>query len=94
MAYRTDFDLKNIERVSGKKMEYRPKEGGDPFTPHVIEPSFGLERAIMAVLVSAYAEDEQNGEKRNYLRLPTHLAPVKIAVSPLTQKQARASCQS
>src|SRR3954471_14814045 len=42
LAYRTDFDLKNIERVSGKSMEYRPKDGGAPFVPHVIEPSFGV----------------------------------------------------
>lgn len=87
LAYRTDFDLKNIERVSGKKMEYRPKDQGAPFVPHVIEPSFGVERAVMAVLVSAYAEDEQNGEKRVYLKLPAHLAPVKVAVSPLLKNK-------
>jgi glycyl-tRNA synthetase len=87
LAYRTDFDLANIQRVSGKSMEYRPKEGGEAFVPHVIEPSFGLERAIMAVLVSAYAEDEQNGEKRVFLKLPAHLAPVKVAVSPLLKNK-------
>ncbi|HSW37469.1 MAG TPA: glycine--tRNA ligase, partial [Candidatus Saccharimonadales bacterium] len=83
LAYRTDFDLKNIEKATGKGMEYRPKDGGEPFVPHVIEPSFGVERTIMAVLTSAYAQDEQNGEKRTYLKLPAHLAPVKVAVSPL-----------
>lgn len=87
LAYRTDFDLKNIERVSGKKMEYRPKDSSAPFVPHVIEPSFGVERAIMAVLVSAYSEDERNGEKRIYLKLPNHLAPVKVAVSPLLKNK-------
>lgn len=87
LAYRTDFDLSNIQRVSGKSMEYRPKDGSTPFVPHVIEPSFGVERAIMAVLVSAYKEDEQNGEKRIYLALPTHLAPVKAAVSPLLKNK-------
>lgn len=87
LAYRTDFDLSNIQRVSGKNMEYRPKDGAEPFVPHVIEPSFGVERAIMAVLVSAYAEDEQNGEKRVYLKLPTHLAPLKVAVSPLLKNK-------
>lgn len=87
MAYRTDFDLKNIEGVSGKKMEYRPKDSSAPFVPHVIEPSFGVERAVMAVLVSAYAVDEQNGEKRSYLKLPNHLAPVKVAVSPLLKNK-------
>jgi glycyl-tRNA synthetase len=87
LAYRTDFDLGNIQRVSGKSMEYRPKDGSKPFVPHVIEPSFGLERAIMAVLTAAYTEDEVNGEKRTYLKLPTHLAPVKVAVSPLLKNK-------
>lgn len=87
LAYRTDFDLRNIERVSGKKMEYRPKEGGEAFVPHVIEPSFGVERAVMAVLTSAYTEDELNGEKRTYLKLPKHLAPVKACVSPLLKNK-------
>jgi len=87
LAYRTDFDLGNIQRVSGKNMEYRPKDGGAPFVPHVIEPSFGLERALMAVLTAAYTEDELNGEKRVYLKLPKHLAPVKCAVSPLLKNK-------
>ncbi len=87
LAYRTDFDLANIQRVSGKNMEYRPKDGSAPFVPHVIEPSFGVERAIMAVLVSAFTEDEVNGEKRTYLKLPAHLAPVKMAVSPLLKNK-------
>ncbi len=87
LAYRTDFDLRNIERVSAKTMQYRPKDGGEPFVPHVIEPSFGLERAIMAVLSAAYTEDEVNGEKRSYLKLPAHLAPVKVAVSPLLKNK-------
>lgn len=87
LAYRTDFDLGNIQRVSGKSMEYRPKDGSAPFVPHVIEPSFGLERAIMAVLSSAYTEDEVNGEKRVYLKLPEHLAPVKYCVSPLLKNK-------
>ena len=87
LAYRTDFDLANIERVSAKTMQYRPKDGSAPFVPHVIEPSFGLERAIMAVLSAAYTEDEVNGEQRIYLKLPVHLAPVKIAVSPLLKNK-------
>jgi glycyl-tRNA synthetase len=87
LAYRTDFDLQNIQKASGKSMEYRPKDGGEPFVPHVIEPSFGVERAIMAVLTAAYKEDEQNGEKRVYLALPAHLAPVKVAVSPLLKNK-------
>lgn len=87
MAYRTDFDLGNIQRESKKSMEYRPKDGTAAFVPHVIEPSFGVERAIMAVLVSAYTEDEVNGEKRIVLKLPNHLAPIKVAVSPLLKNK-------
>ena len=87
IAYRTDFDLMNIQRASGKSMEYTIKGTNTKFVPHVIEPSFGVERALMAVLSSAYREDEQNGEKRVYLALPEHLAPVKFAVSPLLKNK-------
>lgn len=87
IAYRTDFDLGNIQRVSGKNMEYTVKGTNEKFVPHVIEPSFGVERALMAVLTSSYREDEQNGEKRVYLALPEHLAPYKFAVSPLLKNK-------
>ncbi len=87
LAYRTDFDLGNIQRASGKNMEYTIKGTTEKFVPHVIEPSFGVERALMAVLVSAYREDEQNGEKRVYLALPENLAPVRFAVSPLLKNK-------
>jgi glycyl-tRNA synthetase len=87
LAYRTSFDLDNIEKHSGKSMEYRTKDGKESFVPHVIEPSFGVERALMAVLTSAYTEDEINGEKRAYLKLPAQLAPVKVAVSPLLKNK-------
>lgn len=83
MAYRTDFDLGNIQRVSGKSMEYRPKDGSAPFVPHVIEPSFGVERAVMAVLCSAYWNDTAN--ERIVLKLPYSLAPIKVAVCPLAK---------
>lgn len=87
LAYRTDFDLQNIQKASGRNMEYRPKDGSTAFVPHVIEPSFGVERALMAVLSAAYTEDEINGEKRIYLKLPAHLAPVKVAVLPLAKNK-------
>lgn len=87
IAYRTDFDLKNIERVSGKSMEYRPKNGGKPFVPHVIEPSFGVERLIMAILSASYTEDEIDGSKRKLLKLPKNLAPVLVTVSPLLKNK-------
>ena len=87
IAYRTDFDLGNIQRVSGKNMEYTVKGTNEKFVPHVIEPSFGVERALMAVLSESYKEDEQNGEKRVYLALPEHLAPYRFAVSPLLKNK-------
>lgn len=87
IAYRTDFDLANIQRESKKSMEYQIKGTKERFIPHVIEPSFGVERALMAVLSEAYTEDEVNGEARVYLKLPEHLAPVRYAVSPLLKNK-------
>jgi glycyl-tRNA synthetase len=87
LAYRTNFDLDNHERVTGKKLRFIPKDGGAPFVPHVIEPTFGLDRHVLAVLANAYQEDELNGEKRVYLKLPKNLAPVKAAVSPLLKNK-------
>jgi glycyl-tRNA synthetase len=87
LAYRTDFDLSNHQKATGKGMEYRPKDGGAPFVPHVIEPTFGVDRHVLAVLSNAYTVDEINGEKRVYLKLPKNLAPVKAAVSPLLKNK-------
>ncbi|HCH34291.1 MAG: glycyl-tRNA synthetase [Candidatus Saccharibacteria bacterium GW2011_GWC2_48_9] len=87
LAYRTDFDLGNIQRVGGRGMEYTIKGTNTKFIPHVIEPSFGVERALMAVLSAAYTEDEVNGEKRVVMKFPEHLAPVKYAVSPLLKNK-------
>lgn len=87
LAYRTDFDLGNVQRASGKSMEYTIKGTNERFVPHVIEPSFGVERAIMAVLSTAYTEDEVNGEKRIYMKFPINLAPVKYCVSPLLKNK-------
>jgi glycyl-tRNA synthetase len=88
LAYRTDFDLGNIQREAGKSMEYNVKGTNEKFVPHVIEPSFGVERTLMAVLSAAYTEDEVNDEKRVFLKLPEHLAPVKYAVSPLLKNKS------
>lgn len=87
LAYRTDFDLMNIQNASGKSMEYTLKGTNEKFVPHVIEPSFGVERALMAVLTAAYQEDEVNGEKRVYMKFPEHLVPVRLAVFPLLKNK-------
>ena len=87
LAYRGDYDLSNHQKVAGKSMEYQPKDGSQPFIPHVVEPSFGLDRLVLAVLVASYATDEQGGEKRVFLKLPAEIAPVKVAVFPLLKNK-------
>ena len=86
-AYRTDHDLSAHMKHSGKNLEYRPKDGSPAYVPHVIEPTFGLGRTLLAVIEAAYCVDEQHGETRTYLALPEHLAPVKYAVSPLLKNK-------
>lgn len=87
LAYRTDYDLKNHQDRSGKNLQYRPKDGSEAFIPHVVEPSLGLERTLLALLCSAYKEDEVEGEKRVYLNLPAEIAPIKYAVFPLLKNK-------
>ena len=87
LAYRTDFDLKNHSTASGVALEYFDEESAERFTPHVIEPTFGVDRTLLAVLASAYAEDEKNGEIRAFLKLPKTLAPIKVAVFPLLKNK-------
>jgi glycyl-tRNA synthetase len=98
IAYRTDFDLSNIARESKKSMEYRAKPGTpefeftdedgterkqSPFVPHVIEPSFGVERLVMAVLSNNFVQ----ADERRILTLPAHLAPIFATVSPLLKNK-------
>lgn len=87
LAYRADFDLKKHSEVSGTDLNYLEEETATRFIPHIIEPSFGLDRLILAVLVSAYKEDELGGEKRIYLKLKPEIAPIKIAVFPLLKNK-------
>ena len=87
IAYRTDFDLGNIARESGKNLEYRDKITGESYVPHVIEPSFGVERLLMAVLTIAYTEDKIDNNPRTVLKLPKNLAPYKFCVSPLLKNK-------
>ncbi len=87
LAYRTDFDLKNHSNASGVDLSYFDEETKERFIPHVIEPTFGLDRTVLAVLCESYREDELGGEKRVFLKLPTHLAPVRVAVFPLLKNK-------
>ena len=81
LAYRSVFDLKNY------KLEYIDEEGGEKMTPHVIEPTFGVDRAVLALLLSVYAEDSKDGEVRSYLKFRPSIAPIICAVSPLLKNK-------
>jgi len=81
LAYRTDFDLKN------HKLNYIDEENTEKIIPHVIEPTFGVDRAVLALLLSAYCEDEKGGEIRAYLKFKPSIAPVICAVSPLLKNK-------
>lgn len=83
IAYRGDFDLKNHSEKSGEDLSYFDEETKKRFIPHVIEPTFGADRLILAILSQAYQKDEINGEARIFLKLPPTLSPIKIAVFPL-----------
>lgn len=87
LAYRTDFDLKAHSAASNVDLSYFDEENKIRFIPHVIEPSFGVDRTVLAVLTSAYHEDELAGEKRVFLKLVPAIAPVKIAVFPLLKNK-------
>jgi len=86
LAYRTDYDLSKHAEHSGEKMVYRDADGNE-YTPHVIEPTFGVDRTVLAVLSDAYTEDEMGGEKRVYLKFTQELAPIKAAVFPLLKNK-------
>jgi glycyl-tRNA synthetase len=89
LAYRGDFDLSRHADSSGQKLQYvdQSEEGTDVFVPHVIEPTFGLDRTVLAILLSAYREDMMGEEPRVYLALSPKIAPYKIAVSPLLKNK-------
>src|SRR5690606_13501143 len=87
---RTDFDLKNHQELSGKKLTYFDTEENKHYIPYVIETSIGLDRAVMMVLSHAYAREDlstpEKKDERVVLRLPAKLAPIKLAILPLTKK--------
>ena len=87
LAYRTDFDLEAHAKVSGAALKMTDVEGQEPIVPHVVEPSFGVDRTVLAVLASAYTEDELGGEPRTYLKFNKAVAPIKAAVFPLLKNK-------
>ncbi|MBM3191716.1 MAG: glycine--tRNA ligase [Chlamydiae bacterium] len=92
LAYRTDFDLSRHMEFSGENLYYTDPETQEKFIPHVIEPTFGVERTLLALLCDAYEEETlENGETRSVLHLKPCIAPVKVAVFPLMKKEPLAS---
>jgi len=90
IANRTDFDLTTHAKASGQDLSYLDAESGERFVPYVIEPAAGVDRAMLMFLLDAYSEDEAPDakgklEKRTVLRLDHRLAPVKVAVLPLSR---------
>src|SRR3989338_5689813 len=83
LEYRTDYDLKKHSAESGVDLSFFDEQKKERFIPHVIEPTFGHGRTLLAVLLSAFREDEMNGEVRTYLALKPSIAPVKVAIFPL-----------
>jgi glycyl-tRNA synthetase len=84
---RTDFDLKQHQEFSGKKLQYFDTETNANYVPYVVETSVGLDRLFLSVLSSALVEETlENGETRTVLNLPPALAPYKAAIFPLVKK--------
>lgn len=92
LAYRTDFDLTQHEKYSGVSQVYVDDSTGEKFIPHVLEPTFGINRTILAILTSAYSEEKLgDGETRTVLRFAKKVAPIQIAVLPLSKKEELSS---
>lgn len=87
LANRTDFDLKSHETASGVDLKFDDVQAGEKYLPHVIEPTFGLDRSILAALCSAYTEEEVEGDSRTVLKFPFKIAPIKVAVFPLLKNK-------
>jgi glycyl-tRNA synthetase len=87
IANRGDYDLRQHAEHSGQKLEF--KDADVAYVPHVIEPAGGVGRTVLALLCDAYDEDEIGGEQRTVLRLAPHIAPIKVAVLPLVNKDGQ-----
>jgi glycyl-tRNA synthetase len=92
VAYRTDYDLSQHQNASGKSLEYFDEETKQRFVPHVVEPSAGVDRTVLALICEAYSEDEAPDEKgkmetRLVLRFHPRMAPIKCAVFPLLKNK-------
>lgn len=97
IAYRGDFDLKNHMKASGADLSYSDPTTGKKYIPHVVEPTFGVDRTVLVTMLEAYYEEEaptsEEGESatRVVMKLPLALAPIKAAVLPLSKKEEMTS---
>ncbi len=89
IANRGDFDLTQHAKFSGEKLEYVDSASGDRYVPHVVEPAAGVDRAMLSFMIDAYETEEVEGRERTVLRLHPKLAPVKVAVLPLVNKDGQ-----
>lgn len=87
LAYRTDYDLKKHTEHSGVDLSYFDEETKERYTPHCIEPTFGLGRMMLAIISDAYTEDVVDDETRVFLKFSPKVAPVKVAVFPLLKNK-------
>ncbi|PIR88757.1 MAG: glycine--tRNA ligase [Candidatus Harrisonbacteria bacterium CG10_big_fil_rev_8_21_14_0_10_44_23] len=88
LAYRGDYDLTSHMKESGKDLSYtNPEDPSDKFVPHVIEPSLGVDRTLLAVMLDAYTEEKAGDEERVVMKFEKWLAPKKVAVLPLMRKE-------
>ncbi|MCX6811769.1 MAG: glycine--tRNA ligase, partial [Candidatus Berkelbacteria bacterium] len=87
IANRTDFDLTNHEKNSGRDMKYFDEASKRKYIPYVIEPTMGIDRTILAVICDSYSEEEVKGETRVVFKINPKLAPVKVAVLPLVKDE-------
>ena len=87
IANRGDFDLSQHAKCSGKELSYYDADAGERYVPYVIEPSAGVDRSVLAFLIDAYDEEDVEGEKRALLHLHPSLAPIKVAVLPLSRNE-------
>lgn len=87
ISNRTDYDLKAHSELSGKDLSYFDQENNKRFTPYVIEPAMGADRSVLAFLCDAYCEEETDKETRTLLKLHPEIAPIKIAVLPLSRNE-------
>ncbi len=87
IAQRTDYDLTQHAKFSGEDLSYFDQERDERYVPYVVEPAAGADRATLAFLLAAYDEEEVKGEKRTLLRLDRRLAPIKVAVLPLSRNE-------